>query len=188
MPMKTAIRKANNENSQLHDFFKAEKSGSVDISKFISQIMFFAVRFAKKFHDRELAFIYIKMDVAPVKIGCTCFPDFRIGVMFFDRLPRSLTDLFIQKIFENKQQFQRIFFPRHPFDDRSTRRAAVGSDDKHLAVSRIKCFIKIFYRRYRRGIGRAEAVNNALRKRSLHFATEKLQFVSLDFFELNIHF
>ena len=41
----------------LHDFFKAEKSGRVDVFEFFLQIMFFPVGSIEKLYDPELAFI-----------------------------------------------------------------------------------------------------------------------------------
>ena len=58
-----------------HDLFKAEKAGSMDIFEFFLQIMLFPVRFVEKFHDFKTAFIDVKMNVAPLKIGGMGFPN-----------------------------------------------------------------------------------------------------------------
>jgi len=59
----------------LHHFFKAEETGSIYVFEFFRQVMFFPMGFVEKFHDFETTFIYIKMDVAPLKIGSMSFPN-----------------------------------------------------------------------------------------------------------------
>lgn len=68
--------------------------------------MFFPVIFAVKFRYLETAFIHIKMDIAAIEIGRAGFPYFCIGVVFFNNLPYSGSDFFIDKFFKDEQQIQ----------------------------------------------------------------------------------
>lgn len=78
----------------LHLLFKAEETGKADVLEFVGNVMLLPVIFAEELHDLKSAFVQIKMNVAPLEIRGAGFPDFRIRVMVFDRLPRGEADFF----------------------------------------------------------------------------------------------
>lgn len=65
--------------------------------------MIFLVGFTEKLHDLESAFIDVKVNVAPFKIGGVGLPDFGCRISGFNELPAFEPDFFIDEFFENKE-------------------------------------------------------------------------------------
>ena len=75
--------------------------------RFILEHIVFRLKiFTPKLIDLKAALVYIKMDVALLKIGSAGLPHFRFGMQSLDRLPRAVTDAFAMCLGQYKQNIQ----------------------------------------------------------------------------------
>ena len=62
--------------------------------------------FTPKLIDLKAALVYVKMDIALLKIGCAGFPYFRFGMQSLNRLPCAVANAFTVRFGQYKENIQ----------------------------------------------------------------------------------
>ena len=94
---KFASEEAKKTALRLHHLNKTEHfiRSFVGIVLFILEYYVLGLKiFTPKLVDLKTALVYVKMDIALLKIGCAGFPYFRFGMQSLNRLPRAVADAF----------------------------------------------------------------------------------------------
>ena len=85
--------------SLLHYLYESEHL----VRTFIRFRMLRLKKCTPKLIDLKAAFIYIEVNIAFFKIGCTGFPNLGFRVHFLHRLPSTITDAFAVFTGQNKE-------------------------------------------------------------------------------------
>ena len=97
----------------------------VGIVRFILEHIVFGLKIlAPKLINLETALVYVKMDIALLKIGCAGFPYFRFGMQSLNRMPRAVADAFAMRFGQYKENIQVVMMAKlshvQPLRDPST--------------------------------------------------------------------
>ena len=107
--LKICVAKSKKTALRLHHLDKTEHfiRSLVGIVLLILKHIVFGLKiFTPKLVDLKTALVYVKMDIALLKIGCAGFPYFRFGMQSLNRLPRAVADAFAMCFGQYKENIQ----------------------------------------------------------------------------------